>query len=79
MTSISFPANLLMSLSLVMTKSLFLQKMIDLAGILLPAESTMRYEPCSMKHLLTILRSMLQLITEEVIWILTVIVKRNLL
>ena len=46
-----------MSPSLVVMKALFLQKIPDFAGILLPAESTVRSEPCLMKHLLAILRS----------------------
>ena len=39
-------ANLSMSPPLVMMKALFLQKIIDLAGILLPFESTVRSMHC---------------------------------
>ena len=48
-----------MSPPFMMMKTLFLQNMMDFAWILLPVECTMRSEPCSEKHLLEIVKSIL--------------------
>ena len=42
-----------------MVKALLLQNMTDFARVLIPAESTMRSEPCSMKHFPAIFKSIL--------------------